>query len=145
MGWRVWITWWIIFGIRYSRLLWIYLKKHEETTDSPSIRIHVNKIESRITFRIKTEYYLELSMTETMKLFGSFKSKITKDKNNENVPHLEITEVVLVHWNIVNNDYQQDSRVLYTFVPNKSFGQLLDISPKNFIFLKTFDSEFSYI
>ena len=84
-------------------------------------------------------------MTETMKLFGSFKSKITKDKNSENVPHLEITEVVLVHWNIVNNDYQQDSRVLYTFVPNKSFGQLLDISPKNFIFLKTFDSEFSYI
>ena len=59
--------------------------------------------------------------------------------------HLEITEVVLVHCNIVNNNYQQDSRVLYTFVPNKSFGQLLDISPKNFIFLKTFDSEFSYI
>ena len=58
---------------------------------------------------------------------------------------LEITEVVLVHCNIVNNNYQQDSRVLYTFVPNKSFGQLLDISPKNFIFLKTFDSEFSYI
>ena len=80
-----------------------------------------------------------------MKLFGSIKSKITKDKNVENVHHLEITEVVLLHSNIVNNDYQQDSRVLYTFVPNKSFGQLLDISPKNFIFLKTFDSEFSYI
>ena len=80
-----------------------------------------------------------------MKLLGSTKSKITKDENGENVPHLEITEVVLVHCNIVNNDYQQDSRVLYTFVPNKSFGQLLDISPKNFIFLKTFDSEFSYI
>ena len=61
------------------------------------------------------------------------------------MPHLEITEVVIVHCNIVNNDCQQDSRVLYTFVPNKSFGQLLDISPKNFIFLKTFDSEFSYI
>ena len=59
--------------------------------------------------------------------------------------HLEITEVVLIHSNIVNNDYQQDSRVLYTFVPNKSFGQLLDISPKNFTFLKTFNSEFSYI
>ena len=80
-----------------------------------------------------------------MKLLTSTKSKITKDKNGENVPHLEITEVVLVYCNIVNNDYQQDSRVLYTFVPNKSFGQLLDISPKNFIFLKTFDSEFSYI
>ena len=59
--------------------------------------------------------------------------------------HLEITEVVLIHSNIVNNDYQQDSRVLYTFVPNKSFGQLLDMSPKNFTFLKTFNSEFSYI
>ena len=80
-----------------------------------------------------------------MKLLGSTKSKITKDENCKNVPHLEITEVVLIHCNIVNNDYQQDSRVLYTFVPNKSFGQLLDISPKNFIFLKTFDSEFSYI
>ena len=80
-----------------------------------------------------------------MTLLGSTKNKITKDENGENVPHLEITEVVLVHCNIVNNDYQQDSRVLYTFVPNKSFGQLLDISPKNFIFLKTFDSEFSYI
>ena len=60
------------------------------------------------------------------------------------MPHSEITEVVLLHCNIVN-DYQHDSRVLYTFVPNKSFGQLLDISPQNFIFLKTFNSEFSYI
>ena len=61
------------------------------------------------------------------------------------MPYLEITEVVLVHCNIVNNYYQQNSRVLYAFVPNKSFGQLLDISPKDFIFLKIFDSEFSYI
>ena len=61
------------------------------------------------------------------------------------MPHLEITEVVLIHCNIVNNDYQQDSRVLYAFVSNKSFDQLLDISPKKIIFLKTFDSEFSYI
>ena len=61
------------------------------------------------------------------------------------MPHLEITEVVLIHCNILNNDYQQDSRVLYTFVPNKSFGQLLHILPKNCIFLKTFNSEFSYI
>ena len=84
-------------------------------------------------------------MPETMKLFRSTKSKKNKDKNGENVPHLEITEVVLIYCNIVNNDYQQDSRVFYTFVPNKSFGQLLDISPKNFIFLKTFNSEFLYI
>ena len=84
-------------------------------------------------------------MLETMKLLGSTKSKITKDENSENVPQLEITEVVLIHCNIVNNNYQPDSRVLHTFAPNKSFGQLLDISPKNFIFLKTFNLEFSYI
>ena len=80
-----------------------------------------------------------------MKLLGSTKNEITKDKNGENVPHLEITEVVLVHCNIVNNDYQQDSRVLYTFVPNKPFGSLLEISPTNHIFLKTFNSEFDEI
>ena len=78
-------------------------------------------------------------------VLGSTKSKINKDKNGENVPHLEITEVVLIHCNIVNNNYQQDSRILYTFVANKSFSQLLDISPKNIIFLKTFNSDFSYI
>ena len=80
-----------------------------------------------------------------MKLRASTKSKMTKHKNGKNMPHLEITEVVLVHCNIVSNDYQHDSGVLYTFISNKSFGQLLDISPKNFIYLKTFNSEFSYI
>ena len=70
---------------------------------------------------------------------------MTKDKNGENVPHIEITEVVLVHFNIANNDYQQDSRVLYTFVPNKPFGSLLEISPTNHIFLKTFNSEYDEI
>ena len=76
-----------------------------------------------------------------MKLLGSTKNKITKDKNGENVPHLEITEVVLVHCNIVNNDYQQYSRVLYMFVSNKPFGSLLEISPTNHILLKIFNSE----
>ena len=80
-----------------------------------------------------------------MKLLGSSKNKIAKDENSENVPHLGITEVVLVHCNMVNNDYQQDSRVLYTFVPNKSFCSLLDISPSNHVFLKTFNSEYDEI
>ena len=75
-----------------------------------------------------------------MKLLKSTKSKMTKDKNGESVPHLEITELVSAHCNIVNNDYQRDLRVLHTFAPNKSFGDLLDISPKNFIFLKAFKS-----
>ena len=64
-----------------------------------------------------------------MKLLGSTENKIIKNKNGENLPHLETIEVVLVHWNIVNNDYQEDSRVLYTFVPNKPFRNLLDIAP----------------
>ena len=118
------------------------LKKHGKNTDKPSIQIYVNKIENRITFKIKKEYSLELLTKDTMKLLESTKNKITKDKNGENVPHLEITEVVLVHCNMVNNDYQHGSRVLYTFVPNKSFGSSLDISPSNHIFLKTFNSEY---
>ena len=81
-----------------------------------------------------------------MKIGLSTESTITKYKNGENVPHLEITEVVLVHCNIVNNDYQQDPRVLCTFVPNKLFGgNLLEISPTNHIFLKTFNSEYPNI
>ena len=80
-----------------------------------------------------------------MKLLRSTKNKITKNKNGENTPHLAITEVALVHCNIVNNDYQQDSRVLYTFVPHKPFGSLLEISPTNHIFLKTFNSEYDEI
>ena len=71
----------------------------------------VNNIENRITFKSKSGYYLKLLTPETMKLFGSTESKISKDKNGENVPHLEITEVILFHCNIVNNDHQQDSRV----------------------------------
>ena len=81
---------------------------------------------------------------EAMKLLGSTESKITQDKNGENVPHLEITEV-LVHCNIANNDYQQESRVLYTFIPNKPFGRLLQISPTNHIFLKIFNSKYQNI
>ena len=110
-----------------------------------SVKIYVNKIENRITFEIKNGYSLELLTPETMKLVGSTKNKITKEKNGENVPQTEITEVVLVHCNIVNNDYQLDSRVLYTFVPNKPFGSLLEISPTNHNFIKTFNSEFQTI
>ena len=108
------------------------LKKHGENTDKPSVQIYINKIENRVTFKIKNGYSLELLTPETMKLLWSTENKITKDKNDKNVPHLEITEVVLVHFDIVNNDYQQDSQVLYTFVPNKPFGSLIEISPTNF-------------
>ena len=100
----------------------ISLKKHGERTSNPSIRICVNKIENRITFKIKTGYHLELLTPETVKLLESTKSKITQNGNNENVPHLEITKEVLLHCNIVNNNNQEDSRILYRFVPNKCFG-----------------------
>ena len=128
-------------------------KKHEEKINKdkdndknkPSVKIYINRVENRIIFKIKKGYSLELLTKETMKLRGSTKNEMTKGKNGENVPHLEITEVVLVHCNMVNNYYQQDSRVVYTFIPNKSFGSLLDISPSNHIFLKTFNSVYDEI
>ena len=121
------------------------LEKHGEDIDEASVQILVNKIENKITFKVKKGYSLELLTPETMKLLEGTKNKIIKDKNGENVPHLEITDVVLIHCDIVNNDYQQDSRVLYTFVPNKPSGSLLKISPTNHISLKTFNSEYDEI
>ena len=100
------------------------LNKHGLKTVNRSIKIYLNEIETRITFNIKTRYYRELLTPETMKLLGNIKNEIAKNKNGENVPHLEITEVVLIHGNFINNSYQQNSRVLYTFVPNKLLDQL---------------------
>ena len=77
-----------MFCIRYLKLFWVYNQNHGEKTDSPSIKIHVNKIENRITFKIKTGYYLEVSMPETMNIFGSTKNKLIKNKNSENISHL---------------------------------------------------------
>ena len=97
----------------FNIILSIFKKKHWEDIDKPSVQTYVNKIKNIVTFKIKNGYGLELLTPETIKLLGRTKNKITKDKNGENVPHLEITEVMLVHFNIVSNDYQQDSRVLY--------------------------------
>ena len=80
-----------------------------------------------------------------MKFLGCTENKVTKDKNGEDVQHFEMAKVVLVHCNTVNHDYQQDSRVFYTFAPNKPYGDLLEVSSKHHIFLKTFDSEFQAI
>ena len=92
-------------------------EKHETVTDNHSILICLNEIENRIMFKRKTGYYLELLMLEKMKLVKSTKSKINKGKNGENVPHLEISELVSIHCNIVNNDYQQNWKVLEAFIP----------------------------
>ena len=120
-------------------------KTHNESVDDPSIEIFVSGFENRITFKIKDGYYLELLRPETMKLLRSTDNEITGEKNGDNVLHLEIVELVLVHCNIVNNDYQQNSRILYTFDSSKTFGSLLEISPSSHIFLKTFNSEFQEI
>ena len=97
---------WQIFKIILSN----FFKNHGENIDNLSVSIYVNKIRNRITFKIKTGYYLELLTPEIMKLLRSTEDNLTKDKNGENVPHIEIKEVLLVHCDIANNDYQQDSK-----------------------------------
>ena len=121
------------------------IKKHETLTENPPVEIYPNKIKNRIVFKIKTGYKLELLTPETMRLLGSTKKDVDSDKNSENVPKLESVEVVLVHCNLVNNSYQQASKVLFTFVPNKQFGQLITISPHSLTMLKTTNSEFPFI
>ena len=97
-------------------------------------------MENTITFKIKTGYYFELLTVETMKLQWNTKSKIIENENGKNVLNSEIIKIILVHCNIVNNNYQQNSRVIHTFLSEKSFGELLDISLKSFIFLKTYQN-----
>ena len=107
------------------------IKKHETLTENPPIQIYSNKIKNRIVFKVKTGCKLELLSPEKMKLLGSTKKDV--DKDGEDVPKRESVEVVLVHCNLVNNSYQQASKVLFTFVPNKQFGQLITVSPQSFI------------
>ena len=121
------------------------IKKHGTIADSPPVEIYVNKIENRIVFKIKTGYKLELLTEDAMQLLGSSKKIIDKNKNGELVPRLETVEVVLVHCNLVNNNYQQASKVLFTFVPNKQFSQLITITSHSPTMLKTTNAEFSFI
>ena len=121
------------------------IKKHETIVENAPILIYANTINNRIVFKIKSGHKLELLSKETVKLLGSTKDIIDADKNSENVPRLENVEVVLVHCNLVNNSYQQHSRVLFTFVPAKQYGQLISISPHSLVFLKTMNTDFSEI
>ena len=118
------------------------IKKHETLTENPSIQIYPNKIKNRIVFKIKTGYKLELLTPETMKLLGSTKKVVDKNKNGESVPKLESVEVVSVHCNLLKKNYQHASKVLFTFVPNKKFGQLLNISLHVFTMMNTINTEF---
>ena len=121
------------------------IKKHETLTENPPVQIYPNKIKNRIVFKIKTGYKLELLSSETMKLLGSTKKDVDQDKDGEDVPKLESVKVVLVHCNLVSNNYQQASKVLFIFVPNKQFGQLIYISPHSLTMLGTTYTEFSFI
>ena len=120
-----------------------------ETFDLPDGSYNISEIQDYIEYIIKKHeaigYKLELLSKQTMKLLGSTKYSIDVDKNSENVPKLENVEVVLVHCNLVNNAYQQHSRVLFTFVPTKQYGQLISISPHSLVFLKTMNTNFSEI
>ena len=121
------------------------IKKHKTIGENAPILIYANTINNRVVFEIKSGYKLALLSKETMKLLGSTSSIIDADKNSENVPRLENVEVVLVHCNLVNNSYQQHSRVLITFVSTKRYGQLISISPHSLVFLKTVNTGFSEI
>ena len=121
------------------------IKKHERLTENPPVQIYPNKIKNRIVFKIKSGYKLELLTPETMKLLGSTNKVVDKDKDGENVPKLKSAELVLVHCNLVKNDYQHASKVLFSFVPNKKFGQLLNISPHVFTMMNTINTEFSSV
>ena len=121
------------------------IKKHETLTENPPVQIYPNKIKNRIVFKIKTGYKLELLSSETMKLLGSTKKDVDQDKDGEDVPKLESVEVVLVHCNLVNNNYQQALKVIFNFVPNKQFRQLINIAPHSLTMLSTTNTEFSSI
>ena len=121
------------------------IKKHETIADNPPVQIYVNKIKNRIVFKIKTGYKLELLTQETMQLLGSSKKDIDQNKDGEIVARLDTVEVTLVNCNLVNNSYQQVSKVLFTFVPNKQFGQLITITHHSPTMLKTNNAEFSFI
>ena len=103
------------------------IKKQETLIENPPVQIYPNEIKNRIVFKIKTGYKLELLTPETMKLLGSTKKDVAKDKDGEIVPKLQSAEVVLVHCNLVKYDYQHTSKVLFSFVPNKQFTQLINI------------------
>ena len=121
------------------------IKKHENLTENLPIKIYPNTIKNRIIFKIKSGYKLELLTPETMNLLGSTKKVVDQSKNGENVPKLESVDVVLVHSNLVKNDYQLTSKVLFSFVPDKQFGQLINIAPLSLTMMNTVNTEFSLI
>ena len=120
------------------------IKKHKTLTENPLVQIYPNKIKNRIVFKVKAGYKLELLTPETMKLLGSGKKDADKAKDGKNVPKLESVEFVLVYCNLIKNDYQHTSKVLFTFVPNKQFGQLINISLHSLTMMNTINTLFYF-
>ena len=121
------------------------INKHDTLTKNLSVLIYVNRIKSRIVFRTKTDCKIELLSSETMKLLESTTEDVDQDKDGEDVPKLQSFEVILVYCNLLNNNYQQASKLLFTFVSNKQFGQLIDIAHHSLTLLNTSNTEFSSI
>ena len=122
------------------------IQKHETLTTIPLIHVYINRINIRLVFKVKGGYKLELQMPKTIKLFGSTKKLIEKTKNEEKVSSLQIVEVVLIQFNLVDNQYRQNStKVLYTFTLNKSYAYLFNVEPNNLVFLKTYNTDFDEI
>ena len=120
-------------------------KKHETIADNSPAQSYIDRIKNRTVFKVKTGHKLQLLSPETIKLLGSAKNDVDQDKDDENVPKLESDEVVLVHCSLVNNNYQQASKVLFTSVPDKQFGQLITIASHSLTMLKTTNAEFQSI
>ena len=136
MEWWVWITDSSYFVSDIQDYVEHIITKHETLTAIPLTHIYINKINNRSVFKIKYGYKLELQTPETVKLFGSTKKTVDKAKNREKVPSLEVVEVVLVQCNLVDNQYQQKSEVLYIFMPDKCYAYVLNNELSNLVFLK---------
>ena len=136
----------VLILLQTSKITLNLLSKKQETLNKNlPIKIYPNTIKNRIVFQIKTGYKLELLTPETMNLLGSTKRVVNQDKNGENIHKLETIEVVLVHYNLVKNDYQLTSKVLLTLVPNKEFGYLISIAPYSLTMMNTVNTEFSSV
>ena len=143
----IYYTWKIVKSDYNNNKFKISAPTWNDTFDVPDGSYSIPALQNcfRIVFKIKSGYELELLSKETMRLLGSSSDTIDDDKNSELVPKLESVDLVLVHCNVVNNNYQQASKVLFTFVPNKKYGQLITVSPETLIMLKTVNTEFSFI
>ena len=142
MEWYFWFTWSSTDIQDYFEFI---IKNCKTSTEHPPVQIYPNKVKNRIVSKIKTGYKLELLTPETMKLIESRKKDFEKNKEGENVSKLEYVEVVLVHCNLVKNDYQHASKVLFSFIPNKQFRQLINISPHSLTMMNTINTEFSFV